>query len=68
MSDRLAAKRAAALEPVRMNPNRARPVGLPVSYTVAPISQLGGGGPDHRPAGAGSMDAFRKFTQKKKNN
>lgn len=70
MSDRLAAKRAAALEPVRANPNRARPAGMPVSYTIAPISQLGsGGGPDHRPVGAGSMEAFRKITQgKKKNN
>lgn len=71
MSERLAAKRAAALEPVRANPNRARPAGMPVSYTIAPISQLGsgGGGPDHRPVGAGSMEAFRKITQgKKKNN
>lgn len=67
VSERLAAKRAAALEPVRANPNRARPAGMPVSYTIAPISQLGSGsGPDHRPVGAGSMEAFRKITQGKK--
>lgn len=69
VSERLAAKRAAALEPVRANPNRARPAGMPVSYTIAPISQLGSGaGPDHRPVGAGSMEAFRKITQGKKKN
>lgn len=69
VSEKLAAKRAAALEPVRSNPNRARPVGMPVSYTVAPISQLGGaGGPDHRQTGAGTMEAFRKITQGKKKN
>ncbi|KAI3400746.1 hypothetical protein diail_1955 [Diaporthe ilicicola] len=70
VSERLAAKRAAALEPVLMNPNRARPVGMPVSYTVAPISQLGGGGggADQRQAGAGTMEAFRKITQGKKKN
>lgn len=70
VSERLAAKRAAALEPVR-NTNRARPAGMPVSYTIAPISQVGSGsgGQDHRPVGAGSMEAFRKITQgKKKNN
>lgn len=69
VSERLAAKRAAALEPVRANPNRARPAGMPVSYTIAPISQLGSGsGPEHRPVGAGSMEAFRKITQGKKRN
>ncbi|KAL1845933.1 Transcription factor iws1 [Diaporthe australafricana] len=69
VSEKLAAKRAAALEPVRSNPNRARPVGMPVSYTVAPISQLGsGGGPDQRQTGAGTMEAFRKITQGKKKN
>lgn len=69
VSERLAAKRAAALEPVRANPNRARPAGMPVSYTIAPISQLGsgaGGGADHRPVGAGTEQAFRKITQGKK--
>lgn len=69
VSERLAAKRAAALEPVRANPNRARPAGMPVSYTIAPISQLGsgaGGGPEHRPVGAGTEQAFRKITQGKK--
>lgn len=73
VSERLAAKRAAALEPVRANPNRARPAGMPVSYTIAPISQLGsgaggggGGGEHHRPVGAGTEQAFRKITQGKK--
>ncbi|KAH8779842.1 hypothetical protein F5883DRAFT_540671 [Diaporthe sp. PMI_573] len=69
VSERLAAKRAAALEPVRANPNRARPAGMPVSYTIAPISQLGSGGggdPNLRPVGAGTDQAFRKITQGKK--
>jgi transcription factor SPN1 len=47
--------------------NRARPAGLPASYTVAPRSTFDGNrGPDHRPIGAGGLEAFRKMTQKGK--
>ncbi|KAG9254039.1 transcription factor IWS1 [Emericellopsis atlantica] len=47
--------------------NRARAGGLPSSYTIAPRSTFEGtGGTDHRPLGAGGMDAFRRMTQKKK--
>ncbi|KUI54223.1 Transcription factor IWS1 [Cytospora mali] len=65
VSEKLAAKRAAMLEPVRAS-NRARPVGLPASYTVAPIAQLSqASGPDHRPVGESGMEAFRRMIQKK---
>lgn len=66
VSEKLAAKRAALLEPVRVNPNRARPVGLPASYTVAPIAQLSQqAGPEHRPVGESGAEAFRRMIQKK---
>ncbi|ROV99166.1 hypothetical protein VPNG_08213 [Cytospora leucostoma] len=66
VSEKLAAKRAALLEPVRANPNRARPVGLPASYTVAPIAQLSQqAGPEHRPVGESGAEAFRRMIQKK---
>lgn len=65
VSEKLAAKRAALLEPVRPS-NRARPVGLPASYTVAPIAQLSqASGPDHRPVGESGVEAFRRMIQKK---
>lgn len=70
VSQKLAERRAKALAPVVANPNRARPVGLPQSYTVAPVSNTAGGGgaqgPDHRPVGASGMEAFRRMTQKGK--
>jgi transcription factor SPN1 len=54
------------LAPVGAN-NRARMAGLPQSYTVAPQSTFdGNSGVDHRPLGAGGMEAFRKMTQKGK--
>lgn len=41
--------------------------GLPSSYTIAPKSTFDGTrGSEHRPLGAGGMEAFRKMTQKKK--
>ncbi|KAB5546855.1 hypothetical protein GE09DRAFT_1128885 [Coniochaeta sp. 2T2.1] len=49
--------------------NRAQPAGLPASYTVAPRSTFDpdrAGQPDHRPIGAGGLEAFRKMTQKNK--
>lgn len=47
--------------------NRARMASLPQSYTVAPESTFDGhGGLDHRPLGAGGMEAFRKMTHKGK--
>lgn len=70
MSAKLAERRAKALEPVRTNSNRARPVGMPSSYTVAPVSNMGAGGAapmgDHRPVGASGVEAFRRMTQKGK--
>lgn len=62
----LAERRAKALEPVRTNPNRARPVGQPQSYTVAPVSNMDTSSQDHRPVGASGVEAFRKMTQKGK--
>jgi transcription factor SPN1 len=47
--------------------NRARVVGLPQSYTIAPRSTFDASrGPDHRPIGASGLEAFRKMTQKGK--
>ncbi|KAJ1324457.1 transcription factor SPN1 [Microdochium nivale] len=47
--------------------NRARVVGLPSSYTIAPRSTFDATrGPDHRPIGASGMEAFRKMTTSRK--
>ncbi|KAK7213258.1 hypothetical protein V2G26_020436 [Clonostachys chloroleuca] len=60
------AERDRILAPVGGN-NRARLASLPQSYTIAPISTFGGArGAEHRPLGAGGMEAFRKMTQKGK--
>lgn len=65
------AERERALAPVNTS-NRARPAGLPASYTVAPRSTFDPaasrqqGQPDHRPIGAGGAEAFRRMTQKGK--
>ncbi|KAI8675520.1 hypothetical protein NCS57_00453400 [Fusarium keratoplasticum] len=64
------AERERFLAPSRSN-NSARMVNLPSSYTIAPQSTYTGArDSNHRPLGAGGMDAFRKLTQKskKKNN
>lgn len=46
---------------------RARPAGLPASYTVAPLSTFNpSSAPDHRPIGASGAEAFRKMTQRSK--
>ncbi|OLN94068.1 Transcription factor IWS1 [Colletotrichum chlorophyti] len=60
------AEREAMLAPV-VTSNRARPGGLPSSYTIAPKSTYDvSRAPDHRPIGAGGLEAFRKMTQKGK--
>ncbi|KAL7922851.1 transcription factor [Trichoderma austrokoningii] len=61
------AERERILAPVRGG-NQARMVNLPASYTIAPVSTFDGTNrtQDHRPLGAGGMEAFRKMTQKKK--
>jgi transcription factor SPN1 len=42
-------------------------VNLPASYTIAPMSTFDGAkSQDHRPLGAGGMEAFRRMTQKNK--
>ncbi|KFA61806.1 hypothetical protein S40285_05620 [Stachybotrys chlorohalonatus IBT 40285] len=47
--------------------NRARVGGLPATYTIAPQSTFDPArGGEHRPLGAGGMEAFRKMTQKGK--
>ncbi|CAP67698.1 uncharacterized protein PODANS_1_15880 [Podospora anserina S mat+] len=48
--------------------NRAQPAGLPTSYTIAPRSTYDGSArsSEHRPIGAGGIEAFRKMTQKNK--
>lgn len=48
--------------------SRARPPGLPQTYTIAPQSTFDGASrtQDYRPIGAGGMEAFRKMTQKGK--
>ncbi|KAL2758315.1 hypothetical protein ACRALDRAFT_2040534 [Sodiomyces alcalophilus JCM 7366] len=49
------------------NNKRARPAGLPMSYTVAPVSTFNpSNAPDHRPIGAAGAEAFRKMTYKAK--
>ncbi|KAK0733785.1 hypothetical protein B0T26DRAFT_635485 [Lasiosphaeria miniovina] len=59
-------ERERLLAPEPLNSNRARPSGLPASYTVAPRSTFDGvRGPNHRPIGSGGLEAFRKMTQKK---
>ncbi|KAK4218928.1 transcription factor iws-1 [Rhypophila decipiens] len=58
-------ERALARDPI--NPNRAQRAGLPASYTIAPKSTFDGNrAGDHRPIGAGGIEAFRKMTQKGK--
>ena len=60
-------ERERALAPEPLHTNRAKPAGLPASYTIAPRSTYDGTrGADHRPIGAGGMEAFRKMTQKGK--
>ncbi|TDZ75025.1 Transcription factor IWS1 [Colletotrichum trifolii] len=59
-------EREAILAPV-VTSNRARPGGLPSSYTIAPKSTYDvSRAPDHRPIGAGGLEAFRKITQNRK--
>ena len=59
------AERERMLAPSGASNNRARMAGLPSSYTIAPRSTFDGArGSDHRPLGAGGMEAFRKMTQK----
>ncbi|EFY85716.1 transcription factor IWS1 [Metarhizium acridum CQMa 102] len=60
------AERERILAPVGSS-NRARMTSLPESYTIAPKSTFDGArGSEHRPLGAGGMEAFRKMTQKTK--
>ncbi|KHN94390.1 transcription factor IWS1 [Metarhizium album ARSEF 1941] len=60
------AQRERMLAPVGSS-NRARMTSLPQSYTIAPKSTFDGTrGSEHRPLGAGGMEAFRKMTQKTK--
>ncbi|OAA35172.1 transcription factor IWS1 [Metarhizium rileyi] len=60
------AERERILAPVGSS-NRARMSSLPESYTIAPKSTFDGArGSEHRPLGAGGMEAFRKMTQKTK--
>jgi transcription factor SPN1 len=50
-------------------PSRFRPTELPANYTVAPKSTFQPGmsrTADHRPIGAGGIEAFRRMTQKSK--
>lgn len=60
-------ERERLLAPVT-NPNRARPVGLPTAYTVAPRSTFDpqARSTDFRPIGSGGIEAFRRMTQKGK--
>jgi len=60
------AERERILAPANTS-NRARVVGLPSSYTIAPRSTFDASrGPDHRPIGASGMEAFRKMTTSRK--
>jgi len=60
-------ERERALAPEPLHTNRAKPAGLPASYSIAPRSTYDGTrGADHRPIGAGGIEAFRKMTQKGK--
>ncbi|CAK7235136.1 Transcription factor iws1 [Sporothrix curviconia] len=55
------------LAPPVVNANRATPVGLPQSYTVAPKSTFDGHrGADYRPIGASSVAAFQRMAQRAK--
>lgn len=55
------------LAPPVMNANRATPVGLPQSYTIAPKSTFDGHrGGDYRPIGASSVAAFQRMAQRAK--
>ncbi|KAK0656237.1 hypothetical protein B0T16DRAFT_319276 [Cercophora newfieldiana] len=55
------------LAPAPINNNRARPAGLPASYTIAPQSTFDRSSqPDFKPIGAQGLEAFRKLTQKGK--
>ncbi|CAK7218891.1 Transcription factor iws1 [Sporothrix bragantina] len=55
------------LAPPVINANRATPVGLPQSYTVAPKSTFDGHrGTDFRPIGASSVAAFQRMAQRAK--
>ncbi|RYO76938.1 hypothetical protein DL766_008159 [Monosporascus sp. MC13-8B] len=60
------AERERILAPATQS-NRARVVGLPSSYTIAPRSTFDPSrGPEHRPIGSSGLEAFRKMTQKGK--
>ncbi|KAI0599566.1 hypothetical protein F4775DRAFT_550417 [Biscogniauxia sp. FL1348] len=60
------AERERILAPANAS-NRARVVGLPQAYTIAPRSTFDPSrGPDHRPIGSSGLEAFRKMTQKGK--
>ncbi|KAK3694215.1 hypothetical protein B0T22DRAFT_64227 [Podospora appendiculata] len=60
-------ERERQLAPEPLNSNRARPAGLPASYTIAPRSTFDGTrDANHRPIGSGGLEAFRKMTQKGK--
>ncbi|KAH6697357.1 transcription factor IWS1 [Plectosphaerella plurivora] len=51
----------------KSNSNRARPGGLPDSYSIAPVSTFDPRtAPDHRPIGASGAEAFRRMTAKAK--
>ena len=55
------------LAPPVVNPNRAIPVGLPQSYSIAPNSTFEGHrGNDYKPIGASSVEAFRRMAQRSK--
>jgi transcription factor SPN1 len=60
-------ERQRQLAPPTANNNRAKPAGLPATYTVAPRSTFDPNRNDgYRPLGAGGLEAFRKMTQKGK--
>ncbi|KAK4454732.1 transcription factor iws-1 [Podospora aff. communis PSN243] len=60
-------ERERLLAPAPLSNNRARPAGLPASYTVAPKSTFDRSSqPDFKPIGAAGLEAFRKLTQKGK--
>jgi len=60
-------ERERQLAPKPLNTNRARPAGLPASYTVAPKSTFDASkAPDYKPIGHHGLEAFKKLTQKGK--
>lgn len=60
-------ERERLLRPEAVDSKRARPAGLPASYTIAPKSTFDGSSqPDFKPIGAAGLEAFRKMTQKGK--